>query len=269
MHEAPKPAAATGLENAVHKDTEEWCFNGIGDMSVQPGDIVAVWWTDRGLHSHDAQGNPVPDDVYVKSPGWARATVGFHILGQKCDPECGTCPKCVAFDTWKCKYKDGLEDRQPLKAETYGLQWVMIKGNLFDPLPEPVQVAAGPATTQPATAGCLWRLFRFVHFLKYLMGGPARTMKTQYSPAVGSCIACAFWLHGHHRFIGGKIKKTGQKNGRFEVAGRVGFWANLAKCQWLLRTLPEKISPPAGLANHGGQGFHPDPGVLHPAKILE
>ena len=62
---------------------------------------------------------------------------------------------------------------------------------------------------------------------------------------------------------------NGRKNGRLSVAGRVGFWANLAKCQWLLRTLPEKKSPPAGLANHGGQGIHPDPGVIHLAKILE
>ena len=107
------------------------------------------------------------------------------------------------------------------------------------------------------------------------MGGPARIMKIQHGRLAVGCMCCRF-LHrlyilatlalSVHR---GKNEINGRKNGRFEVAGRVGFWANLAKCQWLLRTLPEKNSPPAGLANHGGQGIHPDPGVIHLAKILE
>ena len=152
MHEAPKPEKVTGVERTVHDDTAMWCFNDLGDMSVQPGDAVAVWWTDLGLHSNDGDGNPVPDEAYVKSPGWAKAKVGFHSLGKKCQAGCGTCAKCVAFDTWKCTYLDHLEDRQPLKAETYGVQWVMLKKNILDP--EPVQAAAAPTavTVQPATA---------------------------------------------------------------------------------------------------------------------
>ena len=49
----------------------------------------------------------------------------------------------------------------------------------------------------------------------------------------------------------------GNKNGRLKKVdfGPVldrGFWAILAGFVWLLRALPEKNSPPAGPANHGG-----------------
>ena len=57
--------------------------------------------------------------------------------------------------------------------------------------------------------------------------------------------------------------KNKNKNGRlkkvdFEPVLDRGFWAILARFVWLLRTLPEKNSPPAGLANHGGQGNPPE-----------
>ena len=100
------------------------------------------------------------------------------------------------------------------------------------------------------------------------MGGPARIMKIQHGRLAVGCMCCRF-LHRLYILATLALSVHRGKKGRFEVAGRVGFWANLAKCQWLLRTLPEKNSPPAGLANHGGQGIHPDPGVIHLAKILE
>ena len=85
---------------------------------------------------------------------------------------------------------------------------------------------------------------------------------TQYS------VLCPTLGPAQKKGVGGEGVRGG-KNPFLGAAVRAGFWANLARFVWLLRTLLEKKSPPAGLANHGGQGIHPALGVIHLAKILE
>ena len=133
MHEAP--AEPSELEARVHRDTDEWCFPSCGDMTVQPGDCVAVWWNDRAINTHSESGAVVPDEDYVPSPGWALGKTGFHALGAQCKDKCGSCTKCKRHDTWGVTHgSDSLKDDQPLKPATYGVEWVFVKEHILDPV---------------------------------------------------------------------------------------------------------------------------------------
>ena len=129
------PTVPTELEAAVYNDVGEWCFPTCGDMTVRPGDSIAVWWNDCALNTHGEDGSLVPQAEYVPSPGWARGKTGFHRLGAQCEDKCGSCTKCKRYDTWGVTYgSDSLKDDQPLKPATYGVEWVLVKEHILDPV---------------------------------------------------------------------------------------------------------------------------------------